>query len=171
MVVLRLFVSVALTDRAAKRVSDCADALRKFGVTGSFVPRENYHITLSFIGEAHDAEAPIKAMSGVEAEPFRITFGRYGCFGNVEYIAPVNAKEMIGLMNRVRRALAENGVKTDDSYPVPHVTLIRRSRRPYGFDYPTPEPFSMSINAIALMRSAPGEKHSVYETVFRKSFI
>ena len=51
---MRLFIAIMLPEEAGKKILKFADALKRKGVTGRFVPLENLHLTLAFIGEYND---------------------------------------------------------------------------------------------------------------------
>jgi 2'-5' RNA ligase len=48
---MRLFFAIPLPPDILREVSRARIALEQFGAHGRFVPRENYHITLHFLGE------------------------------------------------------------------------------------------------------------------------
>ena len=48
---MRLFVAIQLSDEMKKALVGCMHDLKKQGVDGKFVPAQNLHMTLAFIGE------------------------------------------------------------------------------------------------------------------------
>ena len=57
---MRLFIAIMLSDDMKKSVIGTMHELKKADVHGSYVPAQNLHVTLAFIGETRDA-APVKA--------------------------------------------------------------------------------------------------------------
>ena len=54
---MRLFVAVQLSEEMKKSILACMHGLKKAGVSGSYVPAQNLHLTLAFLGEMKDAAA------------------------------------------------------------------------------------------------------------------
>ena len=48
---LRLFIAIQLSDEMKKAFVACMHDLKKQGVEGNYVPAQNLHLTLAFIGE------------------------------------------------------------------------------------------------------------------------
>ncbi len=51
---MRLFIAIPLPPDITRALAAARVALEAHGATGRFVPRENYHITLHFLGETDD---------------------------------------------------------------------------------------------------------------------
>ena len=80
---MRLFIAIQFTDEIKKPLMEMMHALKKNGVKGNYVPLQNLHMTLAFIGECKDAEAVKAAMRTVKVRPFRVTLSEAGCFGDL----------------------------------------------------------------------------------------
>ena len=52
---MRLFIAIMLSDDMKKAVTGTMHELKKADVRGSYVPAQNLHVTLAFIGETKDA--------------------------------------------------------------------------------------------------------------------
>ena len=67
---MRLFIAIQLSDEMKKALVACMHDLKKQGVEGNYVPAQNLHMTLAFIGEyeseGSDRESP---SSGVQNQP------------------------------------------------------------------------------------------------------
>ena len=48
---MRLFIAIRLSDEMKKALINCMHDLKKQGVEGNYVPAQNLHMTLAFIGE------------------------------------------------------------------------------------------------------------------------
>jgi RNA 2',3'-cyclic 3'-phosphodiesterase len=172
---MRLFIAVYPPD-------DVADDLARFvarlhvstaGINTRLARRENWHITLAFLGETPDgrvadaAAALSEATRGIEAPSLRIGGG--GRFGNILW-AGVEG-DLDPLARRVRRSLKSNHLPYDRKPLKPHVTiarpgdrldrgLIAEDRVMLG-DYHGP---SWTVDSVALMRSRLGP-HPTYERI------
>ena len=80
---MRLFIAIQLSDTMKKALVNFMHDLKKQGVEGNYVPAQNLHMTLAFIGE-YDDPAKIKAIiSKVPLPEFRLALSDTGNFGNI----------------------------------------------------------------------------------------
>ena len=63
---MRLFIAIQLSDEMKKALVACMHDLKKQGVEGNYVPAQNLHLTLAFIGEYDD---PTKVKNIIEGDP------------------------------------------------------------------------------------------------------
>ena len=63
---MRLFIAIPLAEEMKKELVACMHDLKKQGVEGSYVPAQNLHLTLAFIGE-YDNPAQVKKSLGERA--------------------------------------------------------------------------------------------------------
>ena len=56
---MRLFIAIRLSDEMKKALVTCMHDLKKQGVEGNYVPAQNLHMTLAFLGE-YDDPAKVK---------------------------------------------------------------------------------------------------------------
>ena len=70
---MRLFVAAALPESWKAALDRAARALADQGVRGNFTRRENYHLTLVFLGETDRLDDVIAAMDTVDA-PLEVHF-------------------------------------------------------------------------------------------------
>ena len=80
---MRLFIAIQLSDEMKKALITCMHDLKKQGVEGNYVPAENLHLTLAFIGEYKEPERVKKVMEKVPLPQFRMTLSEKGNFGNL----------------------------------------------------------------------------------------
>ena len=80
---MRLFIAIQLSDEMKKALVACMHDLKKQGVEGNYVPAQNLHKTLAFIGE-YDDQGKVKEVIGkVPLPEFRISLSENGNFGNI----------------------------------------------------------------------------------------
>ncbi len=125
---MRLFVALDLPTSLRTRLSFLSGGLP--GVR--WVPPENYHLTLRFIGELPGwrAEEVDQALASIRAPGFRLLPSGVGAFakgGRVTslYVGVERSAALEHLQAKVERALQEAGVERERRRFVPHVTLAR----------------------------------------------
>ena len=104
---MRLFVAVKLSPEAKQLVKDTQTIFRKLGVSGNYTSEENMHLTLAFIGEYDDPDKVMEALKEVSFEPFGITLGKTGRFGDLWWMGVFKSDELDLLAEKVRKALGE----------------------------------------------------------------
>lgn len=125
---MRLFVAVPLPEA----VQDELDSIG-FGIPGAnWVPGENMHITLRFIGEVCEADAMDidDALQAVRVPAFDITIEGVGHFGQMRQARAVYAgigrnPMLTRLRDKVESALVRAGQPPEGRKFTPHVTLAR----------------------------------------------
>ena len=73
---MRLFIAIQLSEKMRKALVSCLHDLKKQGVEGNYVPAQNLHLTLAFIGEYRDPEQVkrdpgVGSPAGLSAGPVR----------------------------------------------------------------------------------------------------
>lgn len=132
---IRLFVALPLPEDVRDRLARLAS-----GLPGArWVPPENYHVTLRFIGEvpedtAHDVDA---ALDMVSASPFPVTLDGMGTFGSGHRMRTLWAgvapsEPLRHLRDKVESALVRAGLPPEERKFTPHVTLARLGDTPQG---------------------------------------
>ena len=75
---MRLFIAIELPASFKNEVDRIQKEVKQLSSGGRFVPKENFHITLHFIGESQNlvgaAEAMAEAVRGIR--PFELHLGR-----------------------------------------------------------------------------------------------
>jgi 2'-5' RNA ligase len=124
---MRLFVALSIPDAVAQRL-----LLLQGGVPGArWQRREQFHLTLRFIGEVNgsDVRALDDALAGIEAPAFELQLHGVGQFGNKQphaLWAAARKNEMLEhLARKVDNAIRKVGQPQDAHKFMPHVTLAR----------------------------------------------
>lgn len=121
----RLFVAVWPPDDVLARVA----ALPRPAVAGlRWTGREQWHVTLRFLGSVDEVEAVVGALSGLAAQGVEAVMGpAVGRFGGRVLHVPVRGLE--GVATAVVEATAGLGRPPEDRAFVGHLTLARVARR------------------------------------------
>ena len=157
---MRLFVAIQLSDEMKKTLTQTLHDLKKKGVSGSYVPLQNLHLTLAFIGEYGDPDAVLKAIK--ESAPVRseVTLDGMGSFGELYFARLSASDELYKTVSRLRSALGARGIPFDKKRFTPHITLIRRAQGVTRL--PQTERVCHTIEKITLFRSDRTERGMVY---------
>ena len=148
---IRLFVAIEIPAELRLRMTAlCAGVER-----ARWVPEENLHLTLRFIGEVGEdvGEDVVAALSALRGEPFAVTVVGAGHFATGRRVRALwlgvdRTPALDALRRRVESALVRSGLAPEQRKYSPHVTLAR---------LPGAAPGEVSgwLAANALFRAAP----------------
>ena len=131
---MRLFIAIELSNEMRSRLGGIAKTLRERSCGGRFVPLENMHVTMHFIGESNDlagaAEAMRESCRGIR--PFTLKLGGYtyfagsGSSGKTSVVEVTGDLDELGILKEtLESALADRGFSQDRKRFRPHITLGR----------------------------------------------
>jgi 2'-5' RNA ligase len=164
---VRLFF--ALRPEEAVRSSLAAAALAVPLAAGARgVPRENYHLTVAFVGEVPADSLERVRLIGQESRPsaFAINFDAYEYWPKPEVVvaaARTIAPALQVLWADLHRALAVDGFELRVKKLRPHVTLAQRVAE--APQLPPLRPFTWRARELCLFRSDTGATRPVYTVV------
>ncbi len=161
---MRLFIAIMLSDDMKKAVTGTMHELKKADVRGSYVPAQNLHVTLAFIGETKDASAVKTAMQTLSCKPFRMAFAEMGVFDNLLWVGIKGNQGLNKLAKYVGTALDEAQIPYDSKKFVPHVTIIRNMGGPWK--KVSPPKADMTVKKVSLMKSEQKNGKQVYTEIF-----
>jgi 2'-5' RNA ligase len=161
---MRLFIAIMLSDDMKKAVTGTMHELKKADVRGSYVPAQNLHVTLAFIGETKYASAVKTAMQSLSCKPFRMAFAEMGVFDNLLWVGIKGNQGLNKLAKYVGTALDEAQIPYDRKKFVPHVTIIRNMGGPWK--KVSPPKADMTVKKVSLMKSEQKNGKQVYTEIF-----
>ena len=132
------------------------------------VPRENYHLTVAFVGEvpADSLERVRLIGRASRASVFAITFDAYEYWPKPEVLVAVArsiAPALQALWAELHQALADDGIELRVKKLRPHVTLAHRVAE--APQLPPLRPFTWPARELCLLRSDSGATRPVYTVV------
>lgn len=156
---MRLFVGLELPWEARRRLAMLGGAgIRGGGIAGArWVPMENYHLTLRFIGEvpAYRAEEIDEALAALRAKRLSMELAGVGTFAKggrdtTLWVGVTRNPALEHLAGKVETALQRAGLAPERRRFAPHVTLAR-------LDNAAPDKLAGFVQAHNLFRAGPLE--------------
>ncbi|HOG00596.1 MAG TPA: RNA 2',3'-cyclic phosphodiesterase [Clostridia bacterium] len=177
---MRLFIAIELPKSFKAEVSRIQKELKTLSCGGRFVPGDNFHITLHFIGESEDLAGAVAAMREAARgiRPFTLHLGKYASFekgASRTSILEVKGElsELNALRESLESALADNGFSREMKRFSPHITLGRAVGHDALADAElkalSPNA-SMTVFGITLFESVRREGRMVYRALHKESF-
>ena len=149
---MRLFVALDMPWSVREQLA----ALSGTGIPGArWVPPENYHLTLRFIGDipGHVARDVDDALLAIRARGFALTLTGMGTFAkggvsNALWVGVERTPSLDHLRNKIETALQRCGLEPERRKFQPHVTLAR-------LDNPAEGKVAAFVQAHNLFRTEP----------------
>lgn len=162
---MRIFIAVQLSDEMKKAMVGIMHELKKQGITGDFVPMQNLHMTLAFLGEVDDPTQIRQVMDRISVEKSRISVSEFGNFGDVFWAGIKGNQKLKKYVADLRKELKTNGLSCDEKKFTPHVTLIRKQKgkRPVNVSIPKTD---MVVTKVSLMKSEIKDGKRIYKEIY-----
>ena len=167
---MRLFVAIDLPDEAKHELWLTALRLEHQALRARVVPRENYHLTLLFIGETtriDDARAALHSLR-LSHDPIDLVFNGIGSFkqhnGFTWWVGIEPSPALASLAAELTRTYRAAGFTFDTRSFKPHITLARKvtTTRPIALEAPS---YAMKADRLSLMRSTNKDGSMVYTEI------
>ena len=163
---MRLFVAIRLSDEFRKTLEKTQDYLLRHGVRGRYLPPENLHLTLAFIGELPEPEPVLDVIGTVSFRAFPVTLDGVGVFSSGVLWAGIRPSEPLELLvKRLRHGLAEAGIPFDRQAFRPHITLLRDLNAEKGLPEICIPGSTMTVDCMTLYRSDRGKNGMIYTEI------
>ena len=182
---MRLFFAIEFNEELKDYLFSIQKEIRQYCIGGNFTSKDNFHLTLRFIGEQshHQAEQLISAMKATAAslessiEKFELRLNKIGKFdrGNkkILWIGLQRSQELQALYNKLEINLLNIGYNKEERSFNPHITLAREVRIE-GFDQLANKiklkDNAIMVNAISLMESKRIDNKLCYVPLERVEF-
>ena len=171
---MRLFIAIPLPPDIIRAVSAARVALEAHGASGRLVSRENYHITLHFLGETDALKDISDAMHEAvrDIRPFVLRLKDYSSFktdgSHTGFVnVSCDSEELNRLYESLESALWERGFSKNRGRLTPHITLGRKVEGDEGFVLP-PQKAAFTANAVVLYESASVRGQMQYNVLHRE---
>ncbi|MEE0955400.1 MAG: RNA 2',3'-cyclic phosphodiesterase [Eubacterium sp.] len=160
---MRLFVAIQLSDELKKAITGTMHDLKKAGIRGNYVPAQNLHLTIAFIGETDDPAAVKAALQKVSCKPFRLSLSDMGTFGDLLWVGAKGNQGLSAAVKAVRSALDAVGISYDREKFTPHITIVRKVSGNWK-KIPAPKG-EMKVTKLSLMKTTFKDGKPVYSEV------
>lgn len=130
---MRCFIAIPPTSQSSLELGQLQDLVLKQDPVGMAVPKENFHLTLAFIGELSQEKASWLAYD-LSQIPFDLDrhwrIDRCGCFSKIGLFFASGAKNeyLNQVARKTRELLEQHDISYDRKEFRPHVTLLRHSK-------------------------------------------
>jgi 2'-5' RNA ligase len=156
----RLFFAAVPDPATRERIAAAAGAIT-LGAQARWVPGENYHATLAFVGDIPSALVSVlHEIGGAQrSDRFTLRFDAYEYWPKPEVVvtaARVIPPALEQLWHRLHSELALHQWALEPKRLRPHVTLARQVALAPGL--PSMEPFDWTVSEFSLMRSQRGAR-------------
>ena len=164
----RLFIGIALSEAARAALDSVRRALPR-SAGGRLYHPSLYHITLCFLGETPRRAIPhlCACMDRIAFEPFELTLGELGTFGNGAVLwagLEQPCMELHRLQGALAAKLSENGFTFDKKAFKPHITMGRQMTL-HG-ELPEPTPVTFTVKNMTLYESTRKGGALVYDPIY-----
>lgn len=136
--------------------------------TGRFVPGQNLHITLAFLGSLDSVVVGDlrQGAAAIKAAPFSLELDETGWWRKPRVVwlgATQIPPALLGLIAAVNNLLLARGIRPDNRPYQPHLTVARKAAaRPPRLDF---KPIEWQIDSFCLVQSDTLPEGAVYEVI------
>ncbi len=178
---MRLFIAIELPASFKGEVARIQKEVKQLSTGGRFVPTENFHVTLHFIGDSQDlvgaTDAMAEAVRGIR--PFELHLGKYmslekgsrGCTAVLRVLGEI--EELRAMYESLESALSDRGFSRERKQFTPHITLGRSveldDMTAAELERLSPNA-SMQVRSITLFESRREGSRMVYTPLHRERF-
>lgn len=175
---MRVFMAIDFSDEIKDYIYDVQNIVKTATKKGNFVPRDNFHITLHFIGEVgkESIEGLCDALysAAIQNREFKLRLSDLGTFnrGNssILWVGTEESKPLFRLYNTLSKTLSREGFSAGRQGLKPHVTLGREVEfynniKNIRAKFPV-EHREFTVDKITLMESVRKGSKLIYKPIY-----
>lgn len=180
---MRTFIAIELEEEVKEHLANIQTETQKLCRRGNFTPKENFHLTLHFLGEVGEEDLDYLQEAIFETarrnRPFTLTLDKVGFFprGNkgILWVGLEKSNPLQRLFSTLEKSLEQQGFARERKGLSPHITLGREVEPQRSFmdvqKGVTVEPMWVSARSISLMESVRKGPKLIYVPLFRQNLI
>jgi 2'-5' RNA ligase len=164
---MRLFFAAFPDTETSRKI---AAAVRALDLPGAprYLPPENYHVTLLFLGDVSDTKVQsVRKIGGAQrVEVGSLRFDRWEYWKDARAVVASSSdrpQPLLRLRATLAAELAQHGVSFDDKPLRPHITVARKVAQAPVLQ--ALSEFSWVVRAFSLVSSVTASEGSVYTVV------
>ena len=160
---MRAFIAIPVPENMRKALIQAMHEAKKQGLDGRFVPAQNYHITVAFLGEVKDIVKIKEVMAAFPVEKSRLSFDGFEIRQDLICMNLKGNQKIKKYVSDLRNALKAAGFSVDTGKFEPHITVLRglKGKRP-ALSVPKAD---MMVDRICLMKSEEKDGRRVYKEI------
>ncbi|MGP8304955.1 RNA 2',3'-cyclic phosphodiesterase [Vibrio sp. YIC-376] len=168
---MRLFFALTFDDSTKNDLAAYQDLVRKNGMEGHNTRKENFHLTLTFIGECTEQEKQtlIDILHQLKSGCDTLRIDRLGSFhqkrSHLLWMGLANNRALMRLQSELKTALLMQNFVTESRSFIPHITLFRHVSDGTQLKSIHITPRNIHVYSIALMESMYRENKLVYQVL------
>ncbi len=151
---VKLFIGLACTDDVRRQLSQVSEKIRLVDPEARIIPKENFHLTLAFIGDVPRSKIDVikKSLPKTVKENESWLITQVGSFHRHDLIfaSGKSTPYLDELCKEVRLALSGAGIRFDGNSFKPHISLARKTTFAGKIEF---EPILMAILPPVLYES------------------
>lgn len=172
---MRLFIAILLSKSIIGKIHERELRLSQL-CNINFVPPQNLHVTLNFIGETNRVQEIINIIDDICAPKFEYKIKGLGHFrrndGDILWTGIEDKSAIEKIQQQLTQGLLSNGFKIESRSFKPHITLARRVNISDNNYYTAKQIFCTALTAyakrISLMKSERKNNKMVYTEIYGK---
>ena len=180
---MRTFIAIELEEEVKDHLAEAQAEAQKLCKKGNYTPKENFHITLHFLGEIEEDDMEYLQDAMYETarrnRPFTLTLDKIGFFprGNkgIMWAGIERNNHLQRLFSTLEKSLEQQGFARERKGLSPHITLGREVEPHRSFvdvqKSTKIEPMKVAVRRISLMESVRKGPKLVYVPLFRQNLI
>lgn len=180
---MRTFIAIELGEEVKEHLSNIQAETQKLCRRGNYTPKENFHLTLHFLGEVEEEDLDYLQEAIFETarrnRPFTLTLDKVGFFprGNkgILWAGLEKSNPLQRLFSTLEKSLEQQGFARERKGLSPHITLGREVEPQRSFldvqKGVKVEPMRVSVRSISLMESVRRGPQLVYVPLFRQNLM
>lgn len=180
---MRTFIAIELEEEVKNHLESIQTETQKLCRRGNYTPKENFHLTLHFLGEVEEEDLDYLQEAIFETarrnRPFTLTLDKVGFFsrGNkgILWAGLEKSNPLQRLFSTLEKSLEQQGFARERKGLSPHITLGREVEPQRSFldvqKGVKVEPMRISVRSISLMESVRKGPKLVYVPLFRQNLM
>ncbi len=177
---MRTFIAIELEEDVKDALLNAQQQVQKQSKHGNYVPKENFHLTLHFIGETDHADLDYLKqaiyLTAIRNRCFDMELEKTGFFARgdkgIFWVGVKESKELVRLFSHLENNLLKEGFSREKKGISPHITLGREVIPYRSFmdivNHTHVEKKSIRVTKISLMESVRIGAKLVYKPIFQQ---